>query len=159
MSEQCFNVLFLCKGNSARSIMAEALLNRFGSGRFTAFSAGVEPAKEVDPMALELLRLHGLSTETLRSKSWPELSASSAIRIDFVINVCEAPLTEVMAAFPGNPVRAHWRIRDPASATSTELERMNAFRVAFRELETRIRLFVLLRHGPEAIRVRPAVPA
>lgn len=146
MTSRVFNVLFLCAGNSARSIMAEAVMNRYGSGRFRAFSAGIAPTGEVDPLTLETLKLHDLPLESLRSKYWKEFASPSAPRMDFVISVCEPPAAEVWMGLPGNPVRAHWHIADPAAVNGNILERRNAFRRTLRELENRVRLFVLLRH-------------
>lgn len=146
MTSRVFNVLFLCVGNSARSIMAEALMNRHGAGRFHAFSAGNALAGEVDPLTLEILKLHGLPTESLRSKHWKEFATPCAPQMDFVISVCEPPDVELWMDWPGNPVRAHWHIVDPAAANGNLLDRRNAFRRALRELENRVRLFMLLRH-------------
>lgn len=146
MAQRTLNVLFLCVGNSARSIMAEALLDRFGRGKFTAFSAGTHPTGEVHPLALELLRHHDFSCERFRSKPWTEFLGPTAPRLDFVISVCERPDDEVWNAWPYNTVKAHWRITDPATVEGSAIERRNAFRHTFRELENRIKLFALLRH-------------
>lgn len=143
MTGKVFNVLFLCVGNSARSIMAEAIMNRHGGGRFRAFSAGTASSGEVDPLTLETLKLYGLPTESLQSRHWKEFATPSAPRMDFVISVCEPPL---WMSWPEGPVRAHWHIADPAAANGSLLDRRNAFRRALRELENRIRLFMLLRH-------------
>ena len=146
MTARVFNVLFLCVGNSARSIMAEALVNRYGAGRFRAFSAGIAPSREVDPFAIDTLKLHGIDTDSLRSKHWQEFVTPSAPPMDFIISVCEVPAPEIWMYWPGNPVKAHWRIADPAAIDGSVLERRNAFRRALRELENRVRLFLLLRH-------------
>jgi arsenate reductase (thioredoxin) len=152
-----FNVLFLCCGSSARGVMAEAILNRFGGERFHGFSACIAPNEEVDPLAIEVIRTHGLSTESLRNRNWAEFRAPSAPRIDFLISVCEQPPAELSAGWPETVVRARWAITDPGAVKSGEVERRNAFRRAFRELETRIKLFVLLRHESPARRVVPAL--
>jgi arsenate reductase (thioredoxin) len=155
-----FNVLFLCCGSSARGVMAEAILNRFGGDRFHGFSACIAPKEkeEVDPLAIEVMRTHGLSTEGLRNRSWSEFHASSTPRIDFLISVCEDAPAELPASLPKTVVKAHWGITDPGAVKGGELERRNAVRRAFRELETRIKLFVLLRHESPARMVVP-VPA
>jgi protein-tyrosine-phosphatase len=157
MNDGTFNVLFFCVGDSAPSVIAEAVLNRVGKGRFRAFSAGTDPAGEVNPLTIEFLRLHGLPAEGLRNKSWTEFCTPSAPRIDFAISVCKRPPKEILAALPGNPVRAHWNISDPFAVEGGDLERRNAFRRAFRELENRIALFVLLRHRIPAERVQDAM--
>lgn len=146
MTGKVFNVLFLCIGNSARSIMAEALVNRYGSGRFKAFSAGIEPSGEVHQFTIAMLKTKGLPTESLRSKHWREFATPEAPRMDFVISVCELPPPEVWLDWPGNPVRAHWRIADPVRAEETIAESRRGFERALRELENRVRLFLLLRH-------------
>jgi len=139
-----YNVLFLCTGNSARSILAEVLLNHWGRGRFQAFSAGSYPKGAVHPMALELLRALKLPTDGLRSKSWNEFARPDAPRMDFVFTVCDQAAGEVCPVWPGNPVTAHWGVPDPAAVTGTEVEQMAAFRVAFHQLSARIRLFLAL---------------
>lgn len=144
MTGPVFNVLFLCTGNSARSILAEQLVNHWGGGRFRGCSAGSHPRGAVHPIALELLRHMGLPTEGLRSKSWEEFAVPGAPRLDFVFTVCDNAAGEVCPVWPGQPMTAHWGVDDPAAATGTEAERWLAFRKAFRELETRIRLFTSL---------------
>ncbi len=139
-----YNVLFLCTGNSARSILAECLLSHWGEGRFRAFSAGSFPKGGVHPLALELLRRLGLPSEGLRSKSWDEFAAAGAPAMDFVMTVCDQAAGEVCPVWPGNPVTAHWGVPDPAAVTGTEIEQIAAFRDAFRRLESRIKLFVAL---------------
>jgi arsenate reductase (thioredoxin) len=139
-----FNVLFLCTGNSARSIMAEAILNRAGHGRFRAFSAGSQPKGQVHPYALDLLeRLH-YDLTGLRSKSWKEFSEPGAPKLDFVFTVCDNAAAETCPVWPGRPMTAHWGIPDPAAATGTEAEVRLAFADALRMLTNRINIFVAL---------------
>jgi arsenate reductase len=145
MTTREFNVLFLCTGNSARSIMAEALLNRLGQGRFQAFSAGSHPKGQVHPFALRLLQQRGISTGGLRSKSWEEFAAAGAPLMDLIVTVCDNAAGEVCPVWPGQPTPAHWSIQDPAAVEGAEAERMRAFEWAARELETRIRLLTALR--------------
>ncbi len=142
--ERPFNVLFLCTGNSARSILAEALLNAEGKGRFHAYSAGSYPKGEVNPFALALLEQNGLSTIGLRSKSWDEFAAPGAPAMDFVFTVCDAAAGETCPVWPGQPVSAHWGMPDPASAAGSDAERMQAFRDTLRMLGNRIRIFAEL---------------
>jgi protein-tyrosine-phosphatase len=139
-----FNVLFLCTGNSARSIMAEAILNREGRGRFRAFSAGSRPKGGVHPHALALLRKMNFPTAGFRSKSWSEFAAPDAPRLDFVFTVCDSAAAETCPYWPGQPMTAHWGIPDPAAATGTEAEIGLAFADAFRMLANRISIFVSL---------------
>lgn len=141
MLDRPYTVLFLCTGNSARSILAESLLNHWGRGRFRAFSAGSFPKGQVHPLAVELLRWASLPTEALRSKSWDEFAAPGAPAIDFVITVCDNAAGEVCPIWPGQPMTAHWGIADPA-AVAGEAEQGAAFRKALAELEARIKLFV-----------------
>jgi arsenate reductase len=144
MPGKVFNVLFLCSGNSARSIFAEAILNRWGQGRFRAFSAGSQPRGEVHPYALDLLRLQNFDPAFARSKSWQEFSAPEGPELDFVFTVCDTAAREVCPAWPGQPQTAHWGIPDPAAAEGTEAERRLAFAEAFRQLNNRISIFVNL---------------
>jgi len=144
MSERVYNVLFLCTGNSARSIMAEALLNHWGKGHFKGFSAGSFPKGAVHPLSLELLARLELATAGLRSKSWDEFAAPGAPEMDFVFTVCDRAAGEVCPIWPGNPVTAHWGVPDPAAADGSEAQRRQAFRDALRMLEGRIKLFVAL---------------
>jgi protein-tyrosine-phosphatase len=139
-----FNVLFLCTGNSARSILSEALLNKRGQGQFRAFSAGSHPAGRVNPYALELLRKMGYSTDGLRSKSWDEFAALGAPELDFVFTVCDNAAGEVCPMWPGQPITAHWGIPDPAAVDGTDEHKRKAFEDAFRILERRISLFLSL---------------
>ena len=140
-----YNVLFLCTGNSARSILAEALLNHWGKGRFRAFSAGSFPKGSVHPMALEQLGAAGLPATGLRSKSWSEFAAPGAPVMDFVFTVCDQAAAEVCPVWPGQPMTAHWGVPDPAAVEGSEAARRQAFRLAFRALEARIKLFTSLR--------------
>jgi arsenate reductase len=144
MADQTFNVLFLCTGNSARSIMAESLINRLGRGSFKGYSAGSQPAGEVHPKAIELLRRFNYVTDELRSKDWNEFSEPGAPEMDFVFTVCDRAGAETCPVWPGQPMTAHWGIPDPAAVEGDEVTQMNAFRTAFRELENRIKIFVSL---------------
>ncbi|SLN56075.1 arsenate reductase ArsC [Oceanibacterium hippocampi] len=139
-----YNALFLCTGNSARSILAESILNRKGAGRFRAYSAGSQPSGKVHPMALDLLGQTGHDTAGLRSKSWEEFAAAGAPALDFVFTVCDNAANEVCPVWPGQPMTAHWGIPDPAAATGTEAERRLAFAKAYRLLNNRIDLFLSL---------------
>lgn len=145
LPDRVFNVLFLCTGNSARSIMAEALVGHWGGGRFRAFSAGSHPRGAVDPLTLRLLSSLGLPTDGLRSKSWDEFAAADAPPLDFVFTVCDAAAGETCPNWPGQPMTAHWGIPDPVTADGDEAARLDAFRQAFRQLENRIKLFTALR--------------
>lgn len=146
MSERSYNVLFLCTGNSVRSILAESLLNHWGQGRFTAFSAGSFPKGQVHPLALELLKRMDLPTENLRSKSWDEYAAPGAPPLDFIFTVCDNAANEACPYWPGHPVTAHWGVPDPAAVQGTPEEIARAFRQAFAVLQRRIRLFLALPH-------------
>ncbi len=139
-----YNVLFLCTGNSARSIMAEALLNEYGAGRFRGFSAGSHPKGEVHPLTRDVLRSFGISTEGLRSKSWDEFARPESPELALVITVCDQAAGELCPIWPGKPLTAHWSIADPVAASGDKGLAKNAFRKAFRELEKRIRLLVAL---------------
>ncbi len=139
-----YNVLFLCTGNSARSILAESLLNHWGQGRFRAFSAGSYPKGAVHPLALQLLERMNLPLEGLRSKSWDEFAAPEAPALDFIITVCDNAAGEVCPIWPGKPTTAHWGIADPAAAEGSDANRALAFSKAFAELEARIKLFTEL---------------
>jgi arsenate reductase len=139
-----YNVLFLCTGNSARSILSEAILNHAGGGRFRAFSAGSRPTGRVNPYALDLLARMRLPTEGLRSKSWDEFAAPGAPPLDFVFTVCDNAAGEECPYWPGQPVTAHWGIPDPAAVEGSEQAKVDAFREAFRVMERRIGVFVSL---------------
>ena len=144
MPERVYNVLFLCTGNSARSILAEAILNKDGRGRFHAYSAGSQPKGEVNPYALELLRHAGYDTANLRSKSWSEFAIAGAPQLDFVFTVCNNAAGETCPVWPGQPITAHWGIPDPAAATGNPAEIAYAFDDAYRMLKRRIDLFLAL---------------
>ncbi len=139
-----YNVLFLCTGNSARSIIAESILNRVGEGRFRAFSAGSHPKGRVHPLAIDLLKSRGMPTDRLRSKNWDEFAAAGAPEMDIVVTVCDDAAGEVCPIWPGKPVTAHWGVPDPAAVEGDELTRKNAFGDAYRRLESRIRLLTSL---------------
>jgi arsenate reductase len=144
VSDRPYNVLFLCTGNSARSILAESILNHRARGRFRGFSAGSHPKGEIHPLALALLERMGLPTDGLRSKAWDEFSQPSAPLLDFVFTVCDNAAGEVCPVWPGQPMTAHWGQPDPAAIVGSDLEKVSAFREAFRILERRIELFTAL---------------
>jgi arsenate reductase len=139
-----FNVLFLCTGNSARSIMAEAILNSLGKNKFKGFSAGSHPAGSVNPLALELLERNRLAIDGLRSKNWNEFSRPGAPFMDFVFTVCDQTAAEPCPVWPGQPMTAHWGIHDPAAVQGDEQSKRKAFLKAYTELYRRISLFVVL---------------
>ena len=143
-SNNVFNVLFLCTGNSARSILAEAYLNMAGKGRFAAYSAGSHPAGKVNPFALELLAKNRIGTAGLRSKNWDEFARPGAPAMDFVFTVCDQAAGEMCPVWPGRPMTAHWGVDDPARAEGTDEEKRKAFLKAFAGLSTRINLFLNL---------------
>jgi protein-tyrosine-phosphatase len=144
MSDRPYGVLFLCTGNSARSIMAECLLNHRGHGKFRGFSAGSFPKGQVHPVALELLHRMNLPIDGLRSKSWNEFAAPDAPPLDFIFTVCDNAAGEVCPVWPGKPMTAHWGIADPAGVEGTDAHKALAFRRAFKELDTRIQLLTSL---------------
>ncbi len=144
MSDQIYNVLFLCTGNSARSILAEAILARAGQGRFRAFSAGSQPKGEVHPYALDLLKHLNHDTGFARSKNWEEFAAPGAPVMDFVFTVCDNAAAETCPVWPGQPMTAHWGVPDPAAVEGTEAEKRLAFADAYRMLNNRISIFVSL---------------
>lgn len=144
MASRPYHVLFLCTGNSARSILAEALMNHWGADRFHAFSAGSFPKGKVHPLALELLQRLRLPSDGMRSKSWDEFAGAGAPAMDFVFTVCDQAAGEVCPIWPGNPVTAHWGVPDPAAVDGSEAMRRQAFREALRALEARIKLFINL---------------
>ena len=172
MANKAFNVLFVCAENSNRSILAEAVLRHWGKDRFHAFSAGISPSGQVDPLVIELLKTSHLQTEGLWSKSWQEFAAPGSPRMDFVISVGGVPAAEVARSLPGSPIVARWTITDPAPAGTDPAagrtdpaaprgraaKQESALRRAFQELETRVRLFVLVRHEGIAL-PQPAAPA
>ena len=139
-----YNVLFLCTGNSARSILAEAVLTKLGAGRFRAFSAGSHPTGAIHPLALAALAEHDLASAGLRSKSWDELAVPGAAPLDFVFTVCDDAAGEACPVWPGQPMTAHWGMSDPAAFTGPETEQRWLFRRTLRELERRIEIFVSL---------------
>jgi arsenate reductase len=144
MSARVFNVLFLCTGNSARSILAEAVLNQIGKGRFRAFSAGSHPAGQVNPFVLELLNQQGLPTAGLRSKNWDEFARPEAPTLDFVFTVCDKAGGEVCPVWPGQPMTAHWGIEDPAAVDGDDTAKRHAALMALRYLSRRISIFLSL---------------
>ena len=144
MDERRYNVLFLCTGNSARSIMAESLLNYWGKGRFQTFSAGSRPKGQVHPLAIDVLRRNHLSTEHLRSKSWDEFATPDAPPLDFVFTVCDRAGEEICPIWPGQPMTAHWGVPDPAAVRGSAPEVERAYREAFALLDRRIGLFLSL---------------
>ena len=144
MSNQIFNVLFLCTGNSARSILAEAILNREGQGRFRAFSAGSHPKGAVYPYTLQLLKTMDHDTSFARSKDWEEFATADAPKMDFVFTVCDDAANEACPVWPGQPMTAHWGVPDPAAVEGTEAEKHFAFADTYRMLANRISIFINL---------------
>jgi arsenate reductase (thioredoxin) len=144
MTQRPYNVLFLCTGNSARSILAEVLINRWGAGKFAGYSAGSFPKGEVNPLTLQFLRQVNLPTEGLRSKSWDEFARPRAPPLDFVITVCDQAAGEVCPVWPGQPITAHWGVQDPAAAEGSTEAKLAVFNKVFRELEARIKIFCSL---------------
>jgi arsenate reductase len=147
VSEKVYSVLFLCKGNSARSIIAECVLNQMGAGRFKAYSAGSHPKGEVNPYALRLLERQGFDTTGLRSKSWEEFARPDAPKVDFVITVCDDAAAEVCPVWPGHPMTAHWGIPDPTTVAGSDAQRNLAFADTLRMLRNRVGIFVNLPHA------------
>jgi arsenate reductase len=144
MANRVYNVLFLCTGNSARSILAEAILNKDAREQFRAFSAGSQPKDAVNPNALALLRASGYDVSAMRSKSWAEFARADAPKLDFVFTVCDNAAGETCPLWPGQPITAHWGIPDPAATTGTAAEIALAFKDAYRMLKRRIDLFLAL---------------
>lgn len=144
MTAEPYNVLFLCTGNSARSIFGEVLVNHLGHGRFRGHSAGSHPRGEVQPLALELLDGLGYETRDLRSKDWSVYAGGDAPHMDFVFTVCDRAAAEPCPVWPGQPMTAHWGIEDPAAVSGTHEQRMKAYRTAFHALQSRLRLFMNL---------------
>src|SRR5690242_1647747 len=149
MTSPPYNVLFLCTGNSARSILGEAILNHWGAGHFRGFSAGSHPKGAVHPIALELLKQMKLPTEGLRSKSWDEFAQPGAPPIDFIFTVCDNAAGELCPVWPGQPMTAHWGLDDPAAVEGSDGDKWLAFRKTFDELESRIKAFVAERARDE----------
>jgi arsenate reductase len=144
MSDRTYNILFLCTGNSARSVLAEVLMNRLSKGRFQAYSAGSHPAGEVNPFTLELLHSKGFATDGLRSKNWDEFTKPDAPTMDFVITVCDKAAGEVCPIWPGQPMTAHWGFEDPAAAQGSDETRRKVFMKVFVEIARRIELMLAL---------------
>lgn len=144
MPDRTYNVLFLCTGNSARSILGEALMNHVGQGRFHAYSAGSTPKGQVHPMTIETLKKAGIPTDGLRSKAWDEFATADAPRMDFVFTVCDNAAGEVCPIWPGQPMTAHWGIEDPAAVDGPEFKRQAAFEDALRFLRNRVAAFMSL---------------
>jgi arsenate reductase (thioredoxin) len=144
VTDRPYNVLFLCTGNSARSILAEVLIGQWGRGRFVGYSAGSAPKGKVHPIALELLEHLNMPTKGLRSKSWDEFEKPGAPKLDFVFTVCDNAAAEACPVWPGQPMTAHWGVADPAAVEGSETDKWLAFRQAFRELESRIKIFTSL---------------
>lgn len=158
MADPAFNALFLCTGNSARSILAESLLNNLGKGRFRTFSAGSHPAGQVNPFALALLEKNHFPTGELRSKSWDEFAQADAPHLDFVITVCDQAAGEVCPVWPGQPITAHWGIPDPAAAEGSDDQKRHAMAEAMNQLRRRISMFVSLPFATlDRIRLQQAV--
>ncbi|MBP9219179.1 MAG: arsenate reductase ArsC [Sterolibacterium sp.] len=144
MTERTYNVLILCTGNSARSIMAEALINTMGQGRFRAYSAGSHPAGTVNPFAIEKVQSIKYPTENLRSKSWGEFATPDAPKMDFIITVCDNAAGEMCPVWPGQPISAHWGFEDPAAVEGTDDQKRRGFDQTFRHMMNRVHLFVNL---------------
>ena len=144
MTEKIYNVLMLCTGNSARSIIAEALINTMGQGRFRGYSAGSHPNGKVNPFAIDKARSINYPLDNLRSKSWDEFAQPDAPKMDFIITVCDNAAGEVCPVWPGQPISAHWGFEDPAAVEGTDDEKRRAFDIAFRQIMSRVRLFVNL---------------
>ncbi len=150
-----YNVLFLCTGNTARSILAESILRKAGAGKFQSYSAGSHPKGMVNPFALKVLAAHGYPTDGLRSKSWNELAGPGAPAMDFVVTVCDSAAGEACPLWRGSPVTAHWGIEDPAAVEGSDLDKERAFEQAFRYLSRRIEAFASLPvSGLDAIKLR-----
>lgn len=144
MPDQIFNVLFLCTGNTARSVLAESILQKDGAGKFRAFSAGSQPKGVINPFSLKTLAAFGYPTEGFRSKSWDEFAVPGAPQMDFVFTVCDSAAGETCPIWPGHPMTAHWGIDDPAAVEGTDLDKERAFAAAFKAMRNRISAFVAL---------------
>lgn len=142
MTDRVYNVLFLCTGNTARSVLAEGILRKDGAGRFNAYSAGSQPKGVVNPYALKTLAEFGYPTDGFRSKSWDEFAAPDAPKMDFVFTVCDSAAGEACPIWPGQPMTAHWGIEDPAAVEGSDLEKQRAFNEAFRYMKNRIWLLL-----------------
>jgi arsenate reductase len=156
-TERTYNVLFLCTGNSARSILGEVLMNTLGAPRYRAYSAGSHPTGRVNPFALEMLSKNRMSTDGLRSKSWDEFAAPGAPAMDFVFTVCDNAAGEMCPIWPGRPIAAHWGVEDPAAVEGSDEDKRRAFLKAFTTLKNRVQLFVNLpldRHDRLALEQR-----
>ena len=164
MTPRLRHILFLCTGNSARSVIAEALLNHEGRGRFVAHSAGSQPKGAVHPMAIETLARHGVSAEGARSKSWDEFAAPGAPHLDVIVTVCDSAARETCPVWPGHPATVHWGIPDPAAVAGPVDDQRRAFETAYQTLAARIRLLVALPDdkldalAAELVRIRDAYP-
>jgi protein-tyrosine-phosphatase len=144
MADRIFNILFVCTGNTARSVLAESILQKLGAGRFQAFSAGSQPKGTVNPFALKTLAANEFPSEGFRSKSWDEFAAPGAPAMDFIFTVCDSAAGEACPFWPGKPFSAHWGIADPAAVEGTEIEKQRAFNEAFRLMKNRIAAFIAL---------------
>lgn len=144
MTDRTFNVLFLCTGNTARSVLAEGILRKDGAGRFNAFSAGSQPKGVVNPLALQALADHGYPTDGYRSKSWDELAMPGAPQMDFIFTVCDSAAGETCPVWPGHPMTSHWGIEDPAAVEGPDFVKRAAFETAFRHMKNRISAFINL---------------
>ena len=144
MEPTTFNVLFLCNKNSARSVMAEKLMDHWGKGKFKAYSAGNTPKGLIDPLTIKTLETHGLTIDGLRSKSWKEFTGKDAPHLDFVFTLCDEAAGEVCPIWPGQPITAHWGIEDPVAVEGTDEEKLEVFQRCCRYIENRIKLFVAL---------------
>lgn len=144
MSDKKFNVLFLCTGNSARSIIAECLINRWGNGKFVGYSAGSHPRSEINPFTKRILEKNNFPTDELRSKDWSEFATPDSPEMDFVFTLCDKAAAEVCPVWPGQPMTAHWGTEDPAAVEGLDIEKTTAFQMTFSELEHRISVFVNL---------------
>ena len=158
MTNKTYNVLFLCTGNSARSIMAESLVTTMGKGRFKGYSAGSDPGGTVNPFAMEKVQEIGYSIDNLRSKSWEEFAAPSAPHMDFIITVCDNAAGEACPVWPGHPATAHWGFEDPAAVTGTDKQKRAAFTKIFKQIAGRMSTFIALpivEEGKSVCRVVP----